>query len=192
MRPREFNTEEVLTQVMQTFWAKGYSATSMRDLVDSTGVHRASLYSAFGNKQALFRAAIDYYFEVVAEARIAEMLAASRGRDGIEQFFRKIAEVASEDECYWGCLVVNTAVELASHEHEIVERLRGNQRRFEAAFTTCIERAQAEGDIDPGRDPVAVARFLLASLFGLQALAKAGPGLQVIADATAEIISSLD
>src|SRR5215472_1215892 len=88
-RPREFDEQFVLNAVMQCFWNRGYEATSVKDLVDKTGIIAASLYNAFGDKRALFRAALDQYIESSVGARIrhCETLAP---REAIAGFFQDI------------------------------------------------------------------------------------------------------
>src|SRR3954467_15810159 len=60
-RPREFDVDHALTAALRVFWSKGYEGASMTDLTDAMGITRPSLYAAFGNKEALFRKALDLY-----------------------------------------------------------------------------------------------------------------------------------
>src|SRR6478735_11363440 len=62
-RPRAFDLETALEQALQVFWEKGYQGTSLSDLTSAIGINRPSLYAAFGNKEALFRKALDRYVE---------------------------------------------------------------------------------------------------------------------------------
>ena len=191
MRPRQFDTDDVLERVMNLFMAKGYEATSMRDLVAETGLHRASLYAAFGNKQQIFQAALDRYIDEVVDATIEHMRKAPRARAGIEQLVRGIVNSAACGTGYHGCLMVNTTVEASCHNEDVVARLRRSYQLFEQAFSDCVARAQRQGDIDSERDPVATARFLIAGIHGLQSMAKAVQDREVLEDAAAGILSLL-
>ena len=62
-RPREFDEEAVLDAAVQCFWARGYESTSVKDLMEATGLTAASLYNAYGDKRAMFRTALDRYIE---------------------------------------------------------------------------------------------------------------------------------
>jgi TetR/AcrR family transcriptional regulator, transcriptional repressor for nem operon len=69
-RPREFDEEAVLDAVIRCFWSRGYEATSVKDLIEKTGITCASLYNAFGDKRTLFRTALDHYVEASIGARM--------------------------------------------------------------------------------------------------------------------------
>src|SRR5271155_5916307 len=69
-RPREFDEGAVLDAAVLCFWSRGYEATSVRDLVEKTGITAASLYNAFGDKRALYQRALDRYVEESISGRI--------------------------------------------------------------------------------------------------------------------------
>ncbi len=69
-RPREFDESAVLNAATQCFWKQGYEATSVRELVERTGITAASLYNAFGDKRALYEKALDHYIEESVADRI--------------------------------------------------------------------------------------------------------------------------
>src|ERR1700686_4050790 len=60
-RPRAFDPETALDRAMQVFWRKGYEGASLSDLTKAMRINRPSMYAAFGNKEALFRKALDRY-----------------------------------------------------------------------------------------------------------------------------------
>jgi AcrR family transcriptional regulator len=60
-RPREFDADEVLDRALDVFWRKGYEGASLSELTEAMGINRPSLYAAFGNKEELFRKALDRY-----------------------------------------------------------------------------------------------------------------------------------
>ena len=69
-RPREFDEGAVLDAAVLCFWAQGYEATSVKDLVEHTGITAASLYNAFGDKRAIYQKALDRYVEGSVADRI--------------------------------------------------------------------------------------------------------------------------
>jgi AcrR family transcriptional regulator len=91
-RPREFELEEVLDKAVETFWSKGYEATSIQDLVESMGIHRGSLYAAFEGKQGLFLTALDRYRKVVVRKLLDILDGDPSGKAAIRQFFAAVIE----------------------------------------------------------------------------------------------------
>ena len=77
---------------METFWSKGYEATSIEDLVESMGIHRGSLYAAFGDKQRLFLMVLDRYRKVVVRKLLDIPDLGSSGKAAIRQLFATVIE----------------------------------------------------------------------------------------------------
>ena len=188
-RTKEFRPEEALDAAVQLFWCRGYEATSMRDLLDGMGIGRGSFYDTFGDKHALFLAALDR-FEHVRTAWIDEALEGS-GLDGIEEVFRRTIEGMVRFEPRRGCLLANTAVELAPHDPEVAARISRHVRRTEEAFAGALVRARAAGEIPAEGDPKVLARFLVSNLHGLRLLARAGSDRETLEDAARVALQAL-
>src|SRR6185503_15427259 len=86
-RPREFDLDEALDRALEVFWRKGYEGASLPDLTKAMKINRPSLYAAFGNKEALFRKAIDRYVERTM-AHVGEALREPTARGVVERLFR--------------------------------------------------------------------------------------------------------
>ncbi len=188
-RTKEFRPEEALDAAMQLFWRKGYGATSMRDLLDGMGIGRGSFYDTFGDKHALFLAALDR-FEAVRASWVNEALEGS-GLDGIEEVFRRTVDGLVGFEPRRGCLLANTSVELAPQDPEVAGRISRYVRRTEEAFTGALVRAQGAGEIPAEGDPRAFARFLVSNLHGLRVLARAGSDRRTLEDAARITLEAL-
>ena len=174
-RPPEFEREVVLDRAMRAFWSRGYEATSIQHLVERTGIQRGSLYGAFGDKRALFLAAIEHYDRVMTAKLLATLDAPGSGLGAIRRFFRLKVDAAQERSRPRGCLVTNSATELASRDRRTASRIGATLGRIEAAFHRAVIRGQQAGEIDPERDARALARFLTSSAQGLSVMAKASP-----------------
>ena len=111
-RPREFETGEVLQRAMMAFWRRGYRGTGMQELVNSTGVNRASLYGAFGNKQQLFLSALNRYTDICLDRLRASLESVPGPITGIRRMFDDF--MAETVEIQRGCRLDNTALEVAS------------------------------------------------------------------------------
>ena len=191
-RPREFEREVVLDRAMRAFWSRGYAATSIQHLVERMGIQRGSLYGAFGDKRALFLAAVERYDRVMTARLLATLDAPGSGLEAIRRFFRLKVGAAQERGRPRGCLVTNSATELASRDRETAGRIGATLGRIEAAFHRAVVRAQQAGEIDPARDARALARFLTSSAQGLSVMAKACRDRAVLEDTVAVILSVLE
>lgn len=190
-RPREFERDVVLDRAMQVFWTRGYAATSIHHLVDQMGIQRGSLYDTFGDKRALFFAAIDRYDQVVT-AKLLAALDDPRGKNAIRRFFRLKVDLALEPGRPRGCLVTNSATELASRDRGTARRVGAVLTKIEAAFHRAVVRAQKAGEIEPTRNPRALARFLTSSAQGLSVMAKTFPERAVLEDIVKVILAALE
>jgi TetR/AcrR family transcriptional repressor of nem operon len=172
---KNFDVEEALHKAMQAFWARGYEATSMQDLVDCMGVNRGSLYATYGDKRAVFLAALRMYDEKQRRKLLADIEAGYEPREAIRQMFLAFMANVSEAGGNRGCFLTNTALELAPHDPEIGQVVAHAQREIEAFFARMIRKAKALSEIPEHVKPTETARGLLASLIGLVVLTRSRP-----------------
>jgi TetR/AcrR family transcriptional repressor of nem operon len=173
-RPRAFDEEAVLEAATGCFWHRGYAATSVRDLAESMGLTVPSLYNAFGDKSALFGLVLDRYVERVIQPRI-DRLATAPPLEAIRRFLTEIVDRAVTDPDRRGCLLINSAVELAPHDDTLAATIRGHLARIELFFRRAIEAAQAEGTLSVATRAADVARLLLSVVVGIRVLARSRP-----------------
>jgi TetR/AcrR family transcriptional regulator, transcriptional repressor for nem operon len=164
----------VLEAVVQCFWNKGYEATSIRDLADGAGITAASLYNAFGDKRSLFRAALDHYADHSVGARIGRC-GTLLPFEAIEAFFQDILDRSLSDPRHKGCLLVNSALELAPHDPQFQKAISLVLQRIEKFFLTCVKAGQVSGTITRRVPPKMLAQHLLAVLMGVRVLARVRP-----------------
>lgn len=189
-RPREFDESALLDGAIRCFWHRGYEATSVKDLTGETGLAAASLYNAYGDKRALFRAALDRYVATGVGDRIRrlEKLAPRRA---IGVFFEEIVANSLGDRDRKGCMLVNSALEMAPHDPEFRDAIADVLARTQAFFRTCIEAGQADGTIASDLSPVAYARHLLGLLMGVRVLARVMPERALLRDVLAPALARL-
>lgn len=190
-RPREFDEEMVLDAAIQCFWAQGYESTSVKDLMERTGLTAASLYNAYGDKRAIFRTALDRYIETSIGARIRRCEALPP-RDAIQAFFEDIIRRSLTDRDRKGCMVVNSALELAPHDDEFREIVAKALRRIEAFFLLCVKKGQAEGTIASVQPAARLAQHLLGVLMGVRVLARVRPERILLEGVVSTALASLD
>jgi TetR/AcrR family transcriptional regulator, transcriptional repressor for nem operon len=190
-RPREFDEDTVLDAAIQCFWAKGYEATSVKDLIEVTGISAASLYNAYGDKRALFRTSLDRYVENSIGARIRRCEALPP-LEAIRTFFDDILKRSLADRDHKGCMVVNTALEVAPHDPEFRDTVAVVLRRLEAFFKASVERGQAEGSISRSQPAGALAQHLLGVLMGVRILARVRPERSLLTGVVGTALASLE
>jgi len=191
-RPKEFERDVVLDRAMQVFWSRGYEATSIEHLVARMGIQRGSLYDTFGDKRALFFEAIDRYDRVVTAKLLSALDGPASGKTAIRRFFRLKLELALAPRRSRGCLVTNSVAELASRDRRAAIKVGAVLTKIEAAFHRAVVRAQAVGEIDPDRNPRALARFLTSSAQGLSVMTKTLPDRAVLKDIVKVILEVVD
>lgn len=179
-RPREFDEAVVLDAAMQCFWSHGYEATSIRELAETMGITGASLYNAFGDKRSLYRQALDRYVDQSFGDRVRRFEATLPPREAIVAFFTEIIDRSVRDKERKGCMLVNSALEVAPHDPEFQQIVAGVLRQVEAFFRRCVEAGQANGAISTAHSPSDMARMLLAMLAGLRVLARACPDRKLL------------
>ncbi|MDR5856127.1 TetR/AcrR family transcriptional regulator [Caballeronia sp. LZ062] len=190
-RPREFDEEAALDAATAQFWSRGYEATSVRDLAATMGLTAASLYNAFGDKRALFERALNRYVEYGFRDRVRRFEHHLPPRDAIVAFFEEIIELSVRDPHRKGCLIVNTALELAPHDRQIHRALSGVLKEMEGFFLRCVLAGQHDGTIAATVPAEDTAKALLASLMGLRVLARVNPRRELLEGAARPVLAML-
>ena len=188
---KQFDVDASLERAMQVFWEHGYEATSMQDLVETMGVNRGSLYATYGDKRALFLAALRNYDENIRCEPLARLEDELGPRQAIRKVFEMFAEPAMGGHPAHGCLLTNSALELAAHDAEVREIVGRSQRRIEEFFARAIEKGKAEGEIGPHVDAGKAAAGLMATLLGLVVLTRSRPEAELLNSIIADALGRL-
>jgi len=190
-RPRKFDEHAVLDAAVQCFWSRGYEATSVRDLIESTGLTGASLYNAFGDKRSLYQRTLGHYVEGSIAERIRRC-EAMQPREAIRTFFEDILERSLADREQKGCMLVNAALDVAPHDPELQEIVADILCRIEEFFQSCVSRGKVEGTITSTLSAEELARHLLGVLMGVRVLARVRPERPLLEGVIAPALALLD
>ncbi|MFJ7126679.1 TetR/AcrR family transcriptional regulator [Streptomyces sp. NPDC098101] len=192
-RTKEFDPDAALRAALELFWARGYEATTMADLVEHLGVGRASIYATFGNKHELYLKALDRYAESQDPRLVEELSAPGPALPAVRALVRRFAaEAATEGERLNGCFVTNSAAELGPHDTAVARRVELNWEQLETLLHAALVRARAGGELPAGRDPRALARMLLVLLQGVRVVGKASSDPARVRDAAEQALTLLD
>lgn len=189
-RPRKFDDDEVVERAMQTFWTHGYGGTSPARLAEATGVGKGSLYNAFGSKRGLFDRSLRRYDQLGGEAAARHLDGPATTRDCVGAFLHFLVDMDIQQPVRRGCLAVNTAVELAAEDTQILAMVRRMQGHSVDELAARIDQGRRNGDVDRDADPRALAEFLMNTIVGLRVMAKTydGPALHRIVDTALGIL----
>jgi TetR/AcrR family transcriptional repressor of nem operon len=191
-RPREFDESTVLDAAMDVFWRKGYEKTSMADLLKATGLHKGSLYQAFGDKHSLFIRALKRYVEMMKCDMTEIMQAAPCGLEGIRSaIYHNIDLACHGDGVNSGCLALNALVDKGGEDPEALAVLETSLVGRLGALTAAVSRAQEEGDIRSDRPAEIIANMINALVMGLGAGLRGGIDRQGSRRLTDEFLSAL-
>jgi TetR/AcrR family transcriptional regulator, transcriptional repressor for nem operon len=180
-RPRQFDPDEVLDRSMHEFWERGYRDTSVDDLVQVTGVRPGSLYNAFpGGKRGLFLETLHRYSNLVVPEKLGALERPGAGLPELRAYFDGLVRDLTTPEGRMGCLMVNSAVELAAEDSEVGELVRGHMARLERNAERALRNAKRRGEISARVNPRAKATQLMATGMGLMVVGKTNPGRKVL------------
>lgn len=170
-RTKEFEPKKALEAAMNVFWRHGYEHTSLDALMKEMGVARQSLYDTFGDKRSLYLKALEHYRDC-NHAMIRGLFSEKKSvKDGFRKLLFDLSRETREEHDR-GCLLLSANLELASSDLEIAAFLRQNQKTSEALFADALKRGQANGEISKKEDATALAKFFIATIQGMRALAK--------------------
>lgn len=173
---KQFDVDTALSQAMETFWSKGYEATSVNDLVDAMGINRGSLYDTFGDKHSLFVSALKHYDHWQKGPTLKQAALNRTPRETIKFLFDSIAREAVDKHRTNGCFLVNSMLELGPHDEEVRAYVSKSLSGIQRYFRDLIRHGQRSGDIRQTLDAADVAAALLALLIGLRVLSRGNPG----------------
>jgi TetR/AcrR family transcriptional repressor of nem operon len=191
-RTRTFDEQAVIADAMTVFWRKGYEATSIDDLVQATGINRASMYGTFGSKEGLLLAALDHYVLAVNRERLKLLNGKGTVRGCLTAYFESLIAFSTGDGRGLGCLLTNTAIELSPRNARVRRKLKVIFEQVETAFRRLLERGQAAGEIGPEKDPGALAHFFLTTVQGLRVIARADPNPLSMRKTVSSAMQTLD
>ena len=172
-RPREFDTDAALEKAMRLFWTKSYEGTSVADLTEALGISRPSLYAAFGDKQSLFRAALERYAAGPA-GYVAAALGKPTAREVAEQLLRGAVDLQAGSSNPGGCLTVSGAIACGDEAEPVRQALNAHRTAGVALLRHRFEQAKAHHDLPMDSDPAALARCLAAVVYGMAVLSSGG------------------
>lgn len=172
-RPRVFDMDQALDKALEIFWEKGYEGASLAELTQALGINKPSMYAAFGNKEALFKKALERYSNGPV-VFINEVIKEPTAYDVAKKFLHQSARFLTETSHPKGCMIVQAALSSGESAHLIKETLINYRTSYEAMLSDRLQRAQNEGDLPVGTNPKCLAKFLATLHQGMSVQATSG------------------
>ncbi|MEV8466474.1 TetR/AcrR family transcriptional regulator [Fluviibacterium sp. DFM31] len=167
IRSKSHDRDKALARARDLFWKQGFHATSLKDIEAALHMHPGSIYAAFGNKETLFRMALERYAEEVAESRQKILDAAPDALEGLARFVETAHPVTRDDLPQPACFLAKTGMDTGLTQPALRAAISALLDRTEAAFAQTYRQAQAEGALPANADPDNLARRLHATLTGI-------------------------
>ncbi|MEI9903277.1 MAG: TetR/AcrR family transcriptional regulator [Asticcacaulis sp.] len=177
-RPRAFDPDVVLEQVLEMFWMRGFAATSLDDIAAETGVSRPSLASTFGDKEALYLKAMQRYRDGIND-KLDRVLTCNGEGDTLLGIVRRYFDImldsytGQSDDCL-GCAFTCTALNEAPRHESIRSVLQNTIEEFDLRFEAFFKEAQAMGHIGPDKAPQVMSQMVTGLTSSLAVRARAG------------------
>ena len=188
-RPREFDQEKVITQITALFWQKGFEATSLQDLVQSTGLNKGSLYTCLGNKQKMFELSLDHYlnrgpYAIRRKERAIEAL--------VDYFDRALAEADLPAKDRRGCFIFNSCLEFGNKNSKMTPLILKIAKSRQQVFRKLLAEAQEAGDIPKKVDLDKGAQRVFAAAFTVREMSKFLPDKAFLSEVANAALASLE
>ena len=191
--PKAIDRIDALERVMQVFWRKGYTETSYDDLVQASGVSRYGLYTTFGDKHALFLAALDHYRDSAPALLLRPIERPHASLAEIRQVFASMLDDYRDSAMAGlGCFIFNTGLELAPGDDEASEKVKAQLLRYQRSFKQALENAKSNGELSAQTDTDALADYLTGVVQASAALERMKASLPMIENYMAQALKVLD
>ena len=172
-RTRQFDTDQALERALEVFWARGYEGATLPELTAAMGINRPSLYAAFGNKEQLFRKALDHY-QTGPQSFLAEALKKPTARTMVKALFSGFVSNQCDTAKARGCMIVSGALACGADAEPVRRELARLRQAAVTVIRERLERAVQEGDLPKGSDCSTLARYIVTVLNGLAVQAVSG------------------
>ena len=173
-RPLSFDRDRVLEKAMRAFWRSGYESTSIADLTSAMGINSPSLYTAFGDKRALFREAVQRYLTGGGVSPEIFIDGAATARDAAWGLLQGSAIAFTGEDTPPGCLLATSTISCSADAADLQHEAALIRRGIEDRLRKKIADATAEGEVPPETDATSLAGFIMSVVQGMSTLARDG------------------
>ena len=173
-RPRAYEQGSALDAALKIFWTRGYSGTSVDDLAAAMKMSKPSVYAAFGNKQAVYEAAVNHYIATIGSCYLQPLAAEATLRGALLGFYAAVIDVVTGKHGPLGCVVACTLPAEAGASKEARDLLSGMFAQLDGAVVARLRTAQAAGELAAEADATLLGQIVTSGMFALSIRARSG------------------
>ena len=190
-RPVEFDENKVLTNAMEQFWREGYEASSVRKLLNCTGINRGTLYNSFGDKDTFFRSCVDQYNTIV-QKQIEDSLRNSKLNcwSAINAYFEETILNVSSKHRSMGCMLVNSLCESVNQNRALRKVVKDSLATIRKEILVRLKEAKAKRKLKKGVSEDFAADVLMNTLYGIRVNSRSGKELKQLKSLVKHTIES--
>lgn len=185
-RPRKFDESTVVENIKNLFWEKGFEGTSYADLMAVSGLHKGSLYQAFGDKRALYLKALGAYDNMEVDGAVQLLTRGKNGGKQIAILLGMVIDAVAKGNDRRGCFLCNAAVDQAPYEPQTEKAVKAGFTKMNDAFL------QALSDVDDVKTRKKLAAEAMAVYFGMRVMAKSGVPIKMLRHARESFLATLE
>lgn len=171
------------------FWTRGFAASSLDDLGAAMGIARPSLYKAFGDKEALYVAALERFRDGMAEAFRACVEAEPTRRAGILRFLHASIERYTAGDTARGCMVFCSGITDAPTVPRVKQLVAAMIGEIDAGYASVLRAARAAGELPRRASVAALGRLLASTQHSIALRARAGAARDELAQLATDVVA---
>ncbi|WP_208229206.1 TetR/AcrR family transcriptional regulator [Brenneria izadpanahii] len=179
-RPRSFDRDAALERAMKVFWAKGFEATQLADLMEAIGINPPSFYAAFGSKEALYREAVDLYLTTAGAGSMQALAETQSVREAIKGMLLASLDIALASPSSGGCMVSLGLFNCQAQNAPLRDHMRELRRSTVRLIRQRLERGIADGELPTDTDADRLATYFATIMQGISLQAQDGAGRETL------------
>jgi TetR/AcrR family transcriptional regulator, transcriptional repressor for nem operon len=166
-RKIEFDYAQALDRATHLFWKKGYSNTSLRDLLKTMGIGEGSFYNTVKSKKHLYLECLKHYNATVSRRRLNALLSKDSVKEGIRAFFKTVLDELDDPRTPRVCLLARSLSGDVLEERELRKPVLTDMKAFYGAFSERLQRAKEHDELPKDFDVDVAAQVIVTYLQGL-------------------------